>query len=210
MTVHFHPFSDFLIVVGMKAMGKTELTKSFCKALRRLIFIDPKWQLGELGYVVHFPERIAPAFQKFGKVIYQQKTPEALRYKTQRERDQILYREVFSTCLQFSNYTLGIDEIDRFARGKWYICPEFSEIINRGRIQGIGLIGNSRMPHMFHGDIRSSADHIICFKLHEERERKYMAEWIGKDHNEIKNLPRHHSFYYNVDKSTVTPQEPLY
>lgn len=210
MTVYFRPYSDFLIVVGMKAMGKTVLTKSFCKPLRRLIFIDPKWQLGELGYVVHYPERIAPAFLKFGKVIYQQKTPDNLRSLPQKEIDRILYQQVFSVCLQFSNYTLGVDEIDRFARGKWYICNEFSEIINRGRIQGIGLIGNSRMPHMFHGDIRSSADHVICFKLHEERERKYMAEWMGISHTTIKNLERHHSLYYNVMEGTVTPQEPLY
>lgn len=199
MSLKFRPFSHFLMVVGMIASGKTTLTKSYCKNLHRLIFIDPTWQVGELGYVVHFPERILPAFQQFKKVIYQPK-----------RMDKLTYQRAFSACLSQTNYTLGVDEIDKFAKPRWYICEELNELINRGRAQGIGLICNTRRPHKIHNDIRSNASHIVCFKLHEERDRKYMGEWIGVDPQKIKDLPLYHSFYYNVHASTVTPQLPLY
>jgi len=183
----------------MKAIGKTTITIFYCKNLKPLIFIDPTWQVGELGYVVHYPDRIVPAFQQFKKVIYQPK-----------RMDKLTYQKAFAACLSLTNYTLGIDEIDKFARPRWYICEEVREIINRGRAQGIGLICNTRRPHMIHNDIRSNADHVICFKLHEERDRKYMAEWMGIESNNIKGLPKYESYYYNVHASTVTPQQPLY
>lgn len=198
MTLQFRPYSDFLSVVGMKASGKTTITKFYCKSLRRLIFIDPTWQVGELGYVVHFPERIVPAFKKFGKVIYQPK-----------RMDKLTYQRAFEACLSQTNYTLGVDEIDKFARPRWYLCEEVHEIINRGRAQGIGLICNTRRPHMIHNDIRSNADHVICFKLHEERDCKYMGKWLGIDEQEIKNLPFYHSFYFNIKAAKVEKQLPI-
>lgn len=199
MTVVFHPFSDFMTIVGMKAMGKTKLTMFYCKQLRALIFIDPTWQLGELGYVVHFPERILAAFLKFKKVIYQPK-----------KMDTLTYQRAFKVCLSLTNYTLGVDELDKFARPRWYLCEEVNEIVNRGRAQGIGLIGNTRRPHMVHNDIRSNSDHVICFKLHEERDVKYMSDWMGVEPEVVKGLPKYHSLYYNVHASTVTKQAPLY
>lgn len=199
MTIQFRPYSHFLSVVGMKAMGKTTITKYYGKQLARLIFIDPLWEVGELGYVVHFPERIIPAFQQFRKVIYQPK-----------HMDKLTYQRAFAACLSLTNYTLGVDEMDKFARPLWYICAEAEEIINRGRAQGIGLICNTRRPHKIHNDIRSNSDHVICFKLHEKRDRDYMAEWIGVDSQKIKELPPYHSYYYNVHASTVTLQRPLY
>jgi len=199
MTIVFKPFSDFLIVVGMKAYGKTTLTLYFCKGIQRLIFIDPTWQVGDLGYVVHFPERIKPAFEQYSKVIYQPK-----------RMDKLSFQEAFAACLEQTNYTLGIDEVDKFAKPRWYICNEVNELINRGRAQGIGLICNTRRPHMIHNDIRSNADHVICFKLHEKRDREYMGEWMGLDPELIKTLPKYHSFYYDVHASHVTKQSPLF
>jgi len=199
MTLNFLPFSDFLVIVGMKASGKTTLTKFYMRELKRFIMIDPTFQLGEIGYCVHFPERILAAFKKFGKVIYQPK-----------HMSKEAYAETFQTCLTLTNYTLGIDEIDKFASPRWYIHESVKELINRGRAQGIGLICNTRRPHMMHNDIRSNADHIIVFKLHEKRDREYMSEWIGVDEQQIKNLPFYHSFYYDVHKNSVTSQLPLY
>ncbi len=49
---------------------------------------------GELGYVVHYPDRIKPAFFDFKKVVYQP------------DRTQIsdkTYQKVFQTCLEFMN-----------------------------------------------------------------------------------------------------------
>lgn len=198
MTIHFKPFSHFIVIVGMKAAGKTKYTIFLCKSLDRLLFIDPTWQVGMLGYVVHYPEKIAPAFKRYAKVIYQ---PMKMT-----EAD---YQKVFEVCLTFSNYTLGVDEIDKFASPRWYICEAVKEIINRGRAQGIGLICNTRRPHMIHNDIRSNADFVVCFKLHEERDRKYMGEWLGLDPLKIKMTPPYHSYVLDVEHMTTSLQLPL-
>lgn len=199
MSLHFKPFSDFVVVVGMKASGKTTLTKFYCKQLRTILIIDPTWQINDIGFIVYFPERIRAAFNKFQRVTYHPKnmTTEA-------------YTQTFQSCLDLTNYTLIIDEIDKFARPRWYLCNQVMEIINRGRAQGIGLICNTRRPHMIHNDIRSNADHVICFQLHEERDRKYMSEWLGVDAEKIRTLPPYHSFYYNVHENKVSLQTPLF
>jgi hypothetical protein len=199
LSLEFHPLSDFVVVVGRKASGKTIYTKFLLKMLKHKVLIDPTWQLGELGYVIHFPEKqkIVTAFTDFKSVVFQPKhmTPE-------------VYEEVFSQCLILSNYTLGVDEIDKFARPRWYITEYLHELINRGRHQGIGLICNSRRPAMMHNDIRSNADYVVCFHLHEERDVKYMSDWLNVSEEKIKNLPEYHSLLFNVHDHSVTEQLP--
>jgi hypothetical protein len=198
MTIEFHPFSDFLIVVGVKAGGKTTLTIFYGKQLSRMLVIDPTWQMGELGYVVHYADRIHNAFIQFKKVVYQPV-----------KMDKDSYTVAFETALKFPNYTLCVDELDKFARPRWYLCEAVNELVNRGRAQGIGLIGNTRRPHMIHNDPRSNADHVICFRLHEDRDVSYMAEWLGVTEETIENLPDYHSLYYNTHTRTVEHQLPL-
>jgi len=200
VSLQFKAHTDFIVIVGVKESGKTTLTIHYVKQLDRFIYIDPTWQVGSLGYVVHYPERIVKAAMKFNKVVYQPshtKTKEA-------------YSSVFQACLSLTNYTLVIDEIDAFAKPRWYICEELEALICRGRIQGIGLICNTRRPHKIHNDIRSNADHVICFKLHEKRDLDYMAEWLNIDKSQIKGLGRFHSLYFDVHGLTVKPQSPLY
>mgnify|MGYP001597679791 FL=1 len=197
MSLEFHPLSDFVCVVGRKASGKTKYTEFLLKRLPKKIMIDPTWQLAHLGYVVHFPDRITAAFKEWKQVVFQPK-----------HMTSEVYEECFSQCLQLTNYTLGVDEIDKFARPRWYITEYLHEVINRGRHQGIGLICNSRRPAMMHNDIRSNADYVVCFHLHEERDVKYMADWLNVTEDKIKNLPAYQSLLFNVKNHSVTPQLP--
>lgn len=199
LPLRFRPYSDFISITGMKASGKTIRTKHFCKSLDKFIVIDPNWQLGEIGYVVHFPERILEAFRKYGRVIYQPK-----------HMGKASYEVAFNTCLTLANYTLVVDEVQKFARRNFYICNAFQEIVNRGRAQGIGLIVNTRRPAMIHRDIRSNSDHVICFVLQEEDDRKYMGKWINVDPQKIKELPEFHSFYYDVKRKKTSLHLPLF
>jgi hypothetical protein len=197
LSLEFHPFSDFVVVVGMKASGKTTYSIFLLKQVKKKVLIDPTWQLGQLGYCVHFPERIVETFQEFNSVVYQPKHMNAEAWE-----------EVFNQCLQLSNYTLGVDEVDKFARPRWYISDYLNEIINRGRSQGIGLICNSRRPASMHNDIRSNADYVVCFHLHEERDVKYVASWMNINEESIKNLPDYHSKLFLVHQHKVVNQLP--
>ena len=196
MSLQFHPFSDFIIVVGRKGQGKTVFTKYIVKHLRKLIAIDPTWQL-QMGYIVHFPERIIPAFQKFNIVVYQPKN-----------MDKESYIEAFNNSLKFSNYTLVVDEVDEYAPSTGIIIAPFKEIVNRGRAQGIGLICNTRRPASMHKNIRSNADYVVCFQMHEQNDLKYMSEWLNVEPETIKSLPPYHSILYDVRKHQTTFQTP--
>lgn len=198
MSIEFKPYSDFLTVTGMKGYGKTVATKHLCRPLDYLLFIDPTWQCGELGYVVHDPDKVKEAMTRFRKVIYQPM-----------HQNVIDYKKVFQVALSCSNFTLGIDEVNKFATGRWYMCEEYQDITNRGRAQGIGQIVNTRRPALIHLDVRSNSNFVLTFCLNERNDVEYMGDWIGIDKERIRNLKPYHSLLYNVEKKTVEELEPI-
>src|SRR4030042_3603971 len=198
--IKFRYKSDFMVIVGNKGQGKTHLTRYFVHQIPHFIFIDPKFQVPDLGFCVHFPNRIIDAFLNWKRIVYQpargQDTVEAMT-------------SAFNECLKLSNYTLVIDEIDEYANSYGYMCDAEREILRRGRLQGIGLIGNTRRPHIIAQDIRANADHVITFKMHDLDDLKYMGKWLNRSEEEIRNLPDHHSLYLNTHTFSVTHLNPI-
>lgn len=195
--------------MGMKWQGKTYFTKAVLRQIPKFIFIDPKYQASEIGYPVHYPDRIALAFKTWHKVVYQP----AKGYDTEQH-----YTTAYDAISELSNLTLGIDEIDEHANSYGYICDSFREIIRRGRLQGIGVIGNTRRPSLIHKDIRANTDHAVTFQMQELDDVEYMARWFVGSRNlqdvrimeeKIRNLQAHYSLYFNVKQHTVTPQAPI-
>ena len=197
--VVFDQYQDIMFITGMAASGKTTLTKHYCKSIDRLIAVDPCWNLGDIGYIVHYPERIAPAFNQFRKVIYQ---PEY--------QDKIHDTQAFDEIKKLSNFTLIIDEVDSYAAPRWYICDSLKSIIRKGRNTGKGIICNTRRPHNIHNDIRSNPSFVICFTLPEETDYKYMAKWLSIEPEKIQHLAWHWSFVYTVKERKLELKEPLF
>lgn len=189
MTIEFDPLEDFIVIVGVKAGGKTVFTRWLIKkACRTYVVIDISHTLGDLGYVVHYPERLAKALEQgVSQIIYQ---------PFQGTKDH--WDMVFTVLMDYGSYTLVIDEIQEFCYGKWYVSDKLRSIITRGRNQKIGLICNSRRPHLFHKDIRGNADFVICFYLHERNDVKYMAQWMNVEEEEIRELEDYHSILFKV------------
>lgn len=200
MSIEFDPLEDFVVVVGMKKYGKTVITKWLIKQrCRTYVVIDIAHILGDLGYVVYYPERLEKALNEgVQQIVYQ---PES---GTKEHWDQ-----VFLILKNYGNYTLIIDEIQEFCYGKWYVSDHLRSIITRGRNQKIGLICNSRRPHLFHKDIRGNADLVFCFYLHEKNDVKYMAEWFDIEEQEIKELPKYESILFKVNAPTGEKIERL-
>lgn len=197
-TLTFHPYSDFASIIGVKKGGKTTYTRELAKYLPKKLIIDPTYQLGSLGYCVHYPERLGAAFNQWRSVVYQPKT-----------ENKEAWEKVFKTCLRFANYTLVVDEIDQFASSKRYISNDVKIIVVRGRAQGIGLIVNTRRPSDIHKDIRANSDHVVVFRTVEAMDLKYVSQWIGINEIEIKQLPDYWSFYYQTSTHTALKQEPI-
>ena len=168
------------------------------KLLKRYIVLDYTWQLADLGYVVHFPERIKPAFLEWKKIVYQPMTHE-----------KETWNRVFLALRNLVNYTLIIDEIDHYSHGQWYISEHFDYIVNSGRVQGISIIGNARRPSVFHRDFRNSADVIVCFHLHQKDDVKEMGDWIGANKEQIKGLKKHWSWLWIAEGSKLELLRPI-
>ena len=177
-------------------MGKTVFTKWILSHLKRYIVLDTTWQFSS-GYIIHYPKRLQESFKKWNRIIYK-----PIKYQDS------YFHQFFTNCLQICNYTLIIDEVDRFAHARGYISPSLREIINRGRVQGIGIICNSRRPALTHKDLRGNADYVICFNLHLQDDLKYMAKWMGCTPQTIKALPPYHSIIYNANTTKITKFKP--
>lgn len=197
MSLTFNPYSDFLVVVGMKAKGKTTFTKFVAKMLKRALAFDPTWQLGDLGFVVHYPNQVPIAFRQFPKVVYQPK-----------EATDAYYIPFYAAARRFANYTLIIDEVDEQLGAKHIVCPDAKTIAVSGRAQGIGQIVNTRRPSDINKCIRTQGDHVVTFQMQETDDLRYMAKWINKSQDEIKSLPAYHSYYYNVSSGETVLQAP--
>lgn len=195
--IEIKPLSDFVVIVGRKASGKTVMTLWISKSIKRKLVIDPRWQFKRIGYTVHYPERLSQAFQKFPFVVYQPM-----------KRGKESWDEVFAVCEQFTNYTLIIDEVEMFAKPRWYISEHLANIVNSGRHQGIGIICNSRRPAQTHNDLRSNADWVICFHLHEKRDVAYMGEWLNIEESKLRGLEPFHCWVYDVNHAQVYEQKP--
>lgn len=189
MSIEFDPLEDFIVVVGMKKYGKTVITKWLIKqGCRSYVIIDVAHVLGDLGYIVHYPERLERALKEgVSQIVYQPVSGTKEHW-----------HQVFGILKNYSSYTLVIDEIQEFCYGKWYVSDNLRTIITRGRNQKIGLICNSRRPHLIHKDIRGNADLVFCFYLHEQNDVTYMAEWFNIEEQEIKDLEKYHSILFTV------------
>lgn len=186
-----------MTVTGMKAYGKTTFTRWVAKNLNRILVLDPTWQLGSLGYVVHKVSEIAPAFQRFKKVVFQplDATDEA-------------YRGFFSVAKRFCNYTLIIDEVEEVLPSKYVKIQDAKTIAVRGRAQGIGIIANTRRPKDINNCVRTQTDHVVSFCVQEEADLEYVSKWILKSEQEIRDLQPYHSFYRNVAAKTTIHLNP--
>lgn len=198
MTIRFDQYSHFVVLTGRKAQGKTTFTKYFLFHVPAYIVLDIRSQF-KRGYIIHYAHRLIPAFNQWKRIIFQ-----PVHFNVEE------FDLFFGNCLKLTNYTLVIDEIDRFARGRWYISENLNELVNRGRLQGIGIIVNSRRPHLVHVDIRGNSDWVICFTFHKgaESELEYMAEWLGVSEEDIIALPPYHSYCHDCNKGNTFKQKP--
>lgn len=202
MSMRINPYSDFVVIVGMKGRGKTTFTIYMVKHLTRIPFIaiDPAYQLSPLGYIVHYPENIRSAVRKYRQVVYQ-----PIMSSLGEEES---YNMAFKTCLAFQNYLLIIDEVDEFAPTWGFKSPFLNELVKRGRTRGIGLICNSRRPHNMNKAIRNHADFVISFQMIEDDDLKYMSKWININKAKIKALKPYYSYKYDVKEGTTNLQLP--
>lgn len=169
-----------IVVFGKKGFGKTTW-------LRRYIFENP-----DKLYIVydHFDD-----FWKDDKgnkyladaklitnidtlFLYLGSNPETSGvYIYQGEMD---YDEFFGVCANLGNCICVFDEVDLACSPTTDLkksMPNLRRIIHYGRHIKVGIMSASRRPANVHRDLTSQADELICFRIVETRDKKYIQEY---------------------------------
>jgi hypothetical protein len=93
-------------------------------------------------------------------------------------RGEIEYDEFFKLAYTLQNCTLVFDEID-LACSAQFTDEYLYKIINYGRHTNNKIISASRRPHNVSRNLSSQADVIICYRIVEPRDMKYIEEYCG-------------------------------
>ena len=196
MSIRFRAYWDFICLFGRKGKGKSVFSKYIIKSLNRYVIWDRHHEYSS-GYFVYYRDRLREAFEQWKRIVYR-----PLTYSDEE------FEEVCKFVLSQSNLTFIVEECDEHAHARGYSTPLFQRIIRGGRHQGIGLILISRRPAITHKDLRSQADYVISFQMHEEDDIKYVGSWMGIEPQKIKELPDYHSILFNANTHDVTMQGP--
>jgi len=95
-------------------------------------------------------------------------------------RGEIPYDYFFWLCSSMPGCVAVFDEID-LACSPTYIEPNLYRIIHYGRHLNVGIISASRRPGNVSRNLTSQADEIICFRIEEPRDLKYISDYCGED-----------------------------
>jgi len=89
------------------------------------------------------------------------------------------FPELCRLVIACKNLTLVVEELDIYCR-QGRTCPEFFEIIRRGRHHNIELIGVSQRPHGFGRDLTSQAKEFYIFNTREPKDVAYLKDYFGE------------------------------
>lgn len=175
--------NSLVAVFGMKGHGKTTYMIRETEAARRLIVIDPLHQFRS-GLIFRGASELLQYFND--------RNPDTFRCICRFEDAGEGWKET-EAALEFvyelGNVTLAIDEVDKICSAS-VISPALARIINYGRHKGIDLITCARRPARVNRDLTSNADAVICFRVQEPNDLKYLSEF-GFTDSVLKSLPKY-------------------
>ena len=173
---------EVILVLGKTGSGKTTWTRRFSETLTRVVVLDAGFQdyqglaYGDLTSLIDGAAKLDAGGSGFFRVTYTPRSGEA--------------PVVMDLARVLGNCYLVIEEADRFDDPK--VCPEYDEIISRGRHYGVSILGVSLYPFKLPADLRRQATRIICFRMHEPRDLDYLYDIIGEDISKLPNLEPFH------------------
>lgn len=158
-------------IFGKRGSGKSFLVKKLIESEKRLLIFDT---LGEYtnGVVFEDPRKLLEfwrnVYRKSFRLIYRPLNP-------QEELDPLA-----ELVFDLGNMTMVIEEIDCYCT-PYEISDAMAHIIQRGRHQGITLIGVTQRPFGIHRLITSQAKEIYVFNTNEPRDRDYLRMLLGTE-----------------------------
>lgn len=169
------------LIFGPTGSGKTYLADQVVKEYPRVLiadaafgefdsmeFTDSEALLDYLETIKAFPEGRVSRGGKPSSV------PFRISYTPQfNERDWF-----FELALELGTCLLVLEEADRFEDTLEY--PHYSELIIRGRHDGVSLLALGLRPSFLPKDLRTDVTRIYCFGLTDDDDLDYIADIAGE------------------------------
>lgn len=184
-------------ITGMTGSGKSFLSRHILRTLTRLVALDPKGSLGKWRLEAwNNDTRRALADGKDVRV----------RVPLNPARDVDQWDETLWAAYNAGNCTVYVDELYLIISESGRGSSILRAIWTQGRERGIGAFAISQRPSWIPKYVISEAEHKFMFHLEIEDDRKYMAQFMGKQVIEPIPVEDHHGFWYKHIRS----RQPIY
>lgn len=123
---------------------------------------------------------------------FETRNPETFRVICRFTEENADYEEtetVLKLAQKLQDVLLVIDEVDKISR-EGAVSKTLWKIINYYRHDKISLLCCARRPARVARDLTGNADEIICFKIQEPNDLKYLKEF-GFNEENLKSLPKY-------------------
>ena len=180
--------SEQILIIGKRGSGKSTLSRQIIKYnidnFEKSIFIDTIGTQYNYGYIVN-------NFEDFINILLNKKKF-VITYKmnTEDADSEIVFDLITKMIYEnIENVFFVVDEID-FYISSFHSKPKYIDYISRyGRHKKITVLMNCRRTQDISKSMTSQLSKIICFKLTEPRDIKYIESLAGKQTAEdIKKL----------------------
>ncbi|WP_345984314.1 hypothetical protein WCX49_06665 [Sulfurimonas sp. HSL-1656] len=192
--------NQIVTVIGHKGYGKTKLTELLALLKRRpTIIADPRYQYEPKPWRVHFG-----SVEQFRKWIHDRDNIATFyEYKFElvvQGVDPDSFEVLAWIVMKMKAITFLVDEVDMFAPPTMNNKKAFYHLIHYGRHNRIDIITTSRRPPNISRNLTAMTDLFFFSKIRENTDKKYMENYIGKEHAETaKRLERFHFLMIGED-----------
>lgn len=197
---NFH-FSDTdkIGILGRSGTGKSYLAQKILEIYPRKIIFDSLYEYSNFGDIFH-------NFNDFSENIIKNKNSNNFSTIIQFDIESANNSDEFEEMLRISYYRgnccVFIDEIQNFSTVH-YLSYWLRQMILTGRHRKICFIYTTQRPGELHKTILSQTSKIFCGNLHSNNDIKTMANYLGKNDEEISNLEDRKFIYWTPGKQSV-------
>lgn len=194
--------SDRVFITGKTGSGKSYWIQKHLNQIPSFFIYDPKhtriYNEVYATEITNVQDLQAALAKGIKKIIYRP-------FVVDDEAFDLICKLIYNT----GNMTFIVDEM-AFHVNNSKIMPYHSVLIRMGRERGIGIWNCTQRPRAcLHNTILSETDHIICFKLMLETDRKKLAESFDPLFLEAHNLGEFCWIYYNTSEDHARAMNPV-
>lgn len=178
-------------IIGHKGYGKTKLTEIIVALNNKpTIIADPRYQYEDKPYRRFFKN--VGSFRKY--IMNRENIKEFYRCKLElvvNGLDEDNFDELAALIFKMKDLAFLVDEIDMFAPPTMTNKAYFYKLIHYGRHSQIDIITTSRRSANISRNLTSQTDITIYSRVREPNDKKYIANYLGKEYVAVaERLPK--------------------